>query len=88
VLDERRRLGSAQRSPADLALQCKGTDQASAALVMDLKQRGLQEDTQVVWGGEFGRTVSGERAAPEASATAPPNPFAAGRGTIRVLWQN
>jgi hypothetical protein len=43
--------------PRDLALQCRGTDQASAALVMDLKQRGLLEDTLVVWGGEFGRTV-------------------------------
>jgi hypothetical protein len=43
--------------PRDLALQCKGTDQASAALVMDLKQRGLLDDTLVVWGGEFGRTV-------------------------------
>ena len=35
---------------------CKQTDQASAALVMDLKQRGLLDDTLVVWGGEFGRT--------------------------------
>ena len=35
---------------------CKATDQASAALVMDLKQRGLLEDTLVIWGGEFGRT--------------------------------
>ena len=43
--------------PRDLALQCKGTDQPTAALVMDLKQRGLLEDTLVVWGGEFGRTV-------------------------------
>jgi hypothetical protein len=43
--------------PRDLALQCKGTDQASAALIMDLKQRGLLDDTLVVWGGEFGRTV-------------------------------
>ncbi|HWC76948.1 MAG TPA: DUF1501 domain-containing protein [Blastocatellia bacterium] len=43
--------------PRDLALQCKGTDQASAALIMDLKQRGLLNDTLVVWGGEFGRTV-------------------------------
>lgn len=43
--------------PRDLALQCKGTDQASAALVQDLKQRGLLEDTLLVWGGEFGRTV-------------------------------
>ena len=43
--------------PRDLALQCKGTDQPTAALVQDLKQRGLLEDTLVVWGGEFGRTV-------------------------------
>jgi hypothetical protein len=43
--------------PRDLALQCKGTDQASAALIMDLKQRGLLDDTLVIWGGEFGRTV-------------------------------
>jgi len=43
--------------PRDLALQCKGTDRASAALVMDLKQRGMLDDTLVVWGGEFGRTV-------------------------------
>ena len=43
--------------PRDIALQCKGTDQASAALVTDLKQRGLLDDTLIVWGGEFGRTV-------------------------------
>lgn len=36
--------------------QCQETDQASAALVMDLKQRGMLDDTLVVWGGEFGRT--------------------------------
>ncbi|TCO94852.1 uncharacterized protein DUF1501 [Chthoniobacter flavus] len=36
--------------------QCGKTDQASAALVKDLKQRGLLEDTLVIWGGEFGRT--------------------------------
>jgi uncharacterized protein (DUF1501 family) len=36
--------------------QCKNTDQGSAALVKDLKQRGLLDDTIVVWGGEFGRT--------------------------------
>ncbi|WP_050030685.1 DUF1501 domain-containing protein [Verrucomicrobium sp. BvORR034] len=35
---------------------CQNTDQASAALVKDLKQRGLLDDTLVVWGGEFGRT--------------------------------
>jgi len=39
---------------------CKEIDQASAALVLDLKQRGLLEDTIVVWGGEFGRTPMGE----------------------------
>jgi len=39
-----------------IPLQTKDTDQASAALVMDLKQRGLLEDTLVIWGGEFGRT--------------------------------
>jgi hypothetical protein len=43
--------------PRDLALQCKATDQASAALVLDLEQRGLLDDTLVIWGGEFGRTV-------------------------------
>ncbi len=43
--------------PKDIAKQCAATDQASAALVQDLKQRGLLEDTLVVWGGEFGRTV-------------------------------
>jgi hypothetical protein len=41
---------------AGLKDQCKKTDQASAALVQDLKQRGLLEDTLVIWGGEFGRT--------------------------------
>jgi uncharacterized protein (DUF1501 family) len=43
--------------PKNIALQCKTTDQPTAALVQDLKQRGLLEDTLVVWGGEFGRTV-------------------------------
>jgi Protein of unknown function (DUF1501) len=37
-------------------IQCKDTDQPSAALVKDLKQRGLLEETLVIWGGEFGRT--------------------------------
>src|SRR3954447_8161576 len=41
---------------AGLKKNCADTDRASAALVMDLKQRGLLEDTLVVWGGEFGRT--------------------------------
>ncbi len=43
--------------PRDLALQCKAVDQPSAALVQDLKQRGLLDETLVIWGGEFGRTV-------------------------------
>ncbi|MFK7850250.1 MAG: DUF1501 domain-containing protein [Akkermansiaceae bacterium] len=43
--------------PTHLAAQCKDTDQASAALVIDLERRGLLEDTLVIWGGEFGRTV-------------------------------
>jgi uncharacterized protein (DUF1501 family) len=43
--------------PNDHRLQCKDTDQACYALITDLKQRGLLEDTLVVWAGEFGRTV-------------------------------
>jgi hypothetical protein len=43
--------------PKGLPKMCQQTDQASAALVLDLKQRGLLDDTLVVWGGEFGRTV-------------------------------
>jgi len=39
-----------------LSGQCRETDQASAALIKDLKQRGLLDDTLVIWGGEFGRT--------------------------------
>ena len=39
-----------------LKKNCRDTDKASAALVSDLKQRGLLEDTLVLWGGEFGRT--------------------------------
>jgi hypothetical protein len=42
--------------PRDIERQCRETDQASAALVIDLKRRGLLDDTLVVWGGEFGRT--------------------------------
>lgn len=42
--------------PAGIKRQCKDTDQASAALITDLKQRGMLEETLVVWGGEFGRT--------------------------------
>ncbi|WP_339916057.1 DUF1501 domain-containing protein [Yeosuana marina] len=42
--------------PSQIEKQAKDIDQATAALIMDLKQRGLLEDTLVVWGGEFGRT--------------------------------
>lgn len=43
--------------PGAIATQCREVDQASAALVTDLKQRGMLDDTLVVWGGEFGRTA-------------------------------
>jgi uncharacterized protein (DUF1501 family) len=43
--------------PKDIKSQCYDTDQPTAALLSDLKQRGLFDDTLVVWGGEFGRTV-------------------------------
>jgi len=43
--------------PQDLPKRCKEVDQASAALIQDLKQRGMLDETLVVWGGEFGRTV-------------------------------
>ncbi|HTR29747.1 MAG TPA: DUF1501 domain-containing protein [Puia sp.] len=42
--------------PGEIKGQCKDVDQASAALVTDLKQRGLLDETLVIWGGEFGRT--------------------------------
>jgi hypothetical protein len=43
--------------PKQLRRQCQDTDRPSAALVQDLKQRGLLDDTLIIWGGEFGRTV-------------------------------
>jgi arylsulfatase A-like enzyme len=43
--------------PSDLRLQCGDVDQPCRALVEDLKQRGLLDETLVVWGGEFGRTT-------------------------------
>ncbi len=43
--------------PGDLPNQCRDVDQACHALVTDLKQRGLLDDTLVIWGGEFGRTI-------------------------------
>ncbi len=42
--------------PAEIKGQCKDVDQASAALITDLKQRGLLDETLIIWGGEFGRT--------------------------------
>ncbi len=42
--------------PGGMRTQCRETDQPAAALIQDLKQRGMLDDTLVVWGGEFGRT--------------------------------
>ena len=44
-------------APKSVAAQCRDTDQSTAALLRDLKQRGMLDDTLVVWGGEFGRTI-------------------------------
>ncbi len=54
--------------PTQLPIQARDTDQASAALVKDLKARGLLDDTLVIWGGEFGRTpfVQGDIKNPKA----------------------
>jgi len=46
--------------PSNIPKQCKDVDQPQAALVKDLKQRGLLDDTLIIWGGEFGRTVYGQ----------------------------
>ncbi len=43
--------------PSEIKGQCLDTDQATAALITDLKQRGLLDETLVIWGGEFGRTA-------------------------------
>ena len=43
--------------PVDLADQCRDVDQPCAGLINDLEQRGMLDDTLVVWGGEFGRTI-------------------------------
>jgi hypothetical protein len=51
--------------PKAIRGQCSDTDQPTAALINDLKQRGLLEDTLVVWGGEFGRTVYSQGALTE-----------------------
>jgi hypothetical protein len=52
--------GPGETLETDFVNRCKEVDQASAALVTDLKQRGLLKDTLVIWGGEFGRTPMGE----------------------------
>lgn len=53
--------GDKQNNLSDsIEKRCKEVDQASAALILDLKRRGLLEDTLVIWGGEFGRTPMGE----------------------------
>jgi hypothetical protein len=52
--------GPGENLNSDFEKVCRDADQASAALVIDLKQRGLLEDTLVIWGGEFGRTPMGE----------------------------
>jgi hypothetical protein len=46
-----------QNLPNQIANQCRDTDQATAALLTDLKERGMLEETLIIWGGEFGRTV-------------------------------
>ncbi len=43
--------------PNQIRARCKDTDQATTGLIKDLKQRGLLDETLVIWGGEFGRTV-------------------------------
>jgi hypothetical protein len=52
--------GPGENLQGDFEKVCREVDQAQAALVTDLKQRGLLEDTLVIWGGEFGRTPMGE----------------------------
>jgi uncharacterized protein (DUF1501 family) len=53
-----------------LKSQCQATDQPAAALIKDLKQRGMLDETLVVWGGEFGRTPMCEIRKPEDAANA------------------
>ena len=60
---------------------CKDADQATAALLTDLKQRGLLDDTLVVWGGEFGRTPYAEIAG-EGQARPRPSPH----GLLACSW--
>ena len=60
--------------PDRMVQQCKETDQASAALIQDLKQRGLLDETLVIWGGEFGRTVYCQGAITETTYGRDPHP--------------
>src|SRR5206468_12984590 len=46
--------------PTNIPKQCRDVDQPQAALIADLKQRGMLDETLVIWGGEFGRTVYGQ----------------------------
>jgi uncharacterized protein (DUF1501 family) len=46
--------------PTNIPKQCQDVDQPQAALIADLKQRGMLDETLVIWGGEFGRTVYGQ----------------------------
>ena len=52
--------GPGENLQSDFEARCREVDQAQAALITDLKQRGLLKDTLVIWGGEFGRTPMGE----------------------------
>lgn len=52
-----------------LKTQCAATDQPAAALIKDLKQRGMLDDTMVIWGGEFGRTAMSEMRRPDDPAS-------------------
>lgn len=76
--------------PSALRGQCKDTDQATAALLTDLKRRGLLEDTLVVWGGEFGRTIYSQGGLSEANYGRDHHPrcfsmFLAGAGVKKGL---
>jgi hypothetical protein len=56
--------GGKESLDGELPIRCKEVDQASAALIKDLKQHGMLDDVLVVWGGEFGRTPMGEERTP------------------------
>ena len=56
--------GGVESLEGELPIRCKEVDQASVALVKDLKQQGMLDDVLVIWGGEFGRTPMGENRKP------------------------